>query len=289
MLSAGARKHVAVAALAALVMGFMIVSVDLAGQDGTIVAPVPPPVVRSVRIDTGSHTITIEGLNLGTAVPLVRLDLTDLNVQTATSQLVVADLPAAISPGSYLLSLSPGPSYGRQVLFEVAVGLDGAAGAQGPPGAPGPIGPPGPPGPAGPQGPEGPAGFVRSSQAVGMGNSPMAATQFLSPYVQLNVVTGQKVLVNASKAFGAGNAPAALLDLYPCYQRTSIGSPIVTQGAGILNLAAAPNTRHVYSVTYVITGLSTGTYAFGMCGDDEGHGTWTNNDAGYVSAVVLSN
>jgi hypothetical protein len=42
-------------------------------------------------------------------------------------------------------------------------------------------------------------------------------------------------------------------------------------------------------ITYVIAGLNNGTYNFGMCGDDDGNGNWSNNDQGYVSAVLLNN
>jgi collagen triple helix repeat protein len=185
--------------------------------------------------------------------------------------------------------------FGSGQLPAGANGVQGPVGPAGPKGDTGASGPAGPTGdtgasgPAGPQGDTGPAGAVLSSQAVAAGNSPTAATQFLTPAVQLNVAAGQKVHLVANKAFGAGATPAASLDLLPCYQSTLFGSPIVTQGAGILNNAVPANTRITMGISYVITGLNTGTYSFGMCGDDDGNGNWTNNDAGYVSAIVLSN
>jgi hypothetical protein len=49
------------------------------------------------------------------------------------------------------------------------------------------------------------------------------------------------------------------------------------------------STRIIMGINHVISGLNSGTYNFGMCGDDDGNGSWLNNDQGYVSAVVLSN
>jgi hypothetical protein len=173
---------------------------------------------------------------------------------------------------------------------ELPAGTTGAQGPVGPAGPKGDTGAAGPVGPVGPKGDKGDAGLpgaVRSGQAVAFGHDPTAETRFLTPAALLSVVAGQKVQVVANKAFGTGSAAAALLDLFPCYQSTLFGSPIVTQGAGILNNALPPNSRVTMGISYVITGLTTGTYGVGMCGDDDGNGNWTNNDAGYVSAIVL--
>jgi hypothetical protein len=179
-----------------------------------------------------------------------------------------------------------------------AMGQAGPAGPAGPVGPMGPLGPVAPAGPtgpsgpvgaAGPQGPAGAPGVIVSNQAVAFGNDPTAATQFLTPAVQVTVVMGQKVHLVAHKAFGAQSNLAGGLDLYPCYQSTLLGAPIVTIGSGSLNITAAPNTRHIEGISYVITGLDSGTYYFGMCGDDDGNGNWTSNDYGYVSVMVLSN
>ena len=137
--------------------------------------------------------------------------------------------------------------------------------------------------------PAGPSGVVFSSQTVALGNSPTATTQFLTPGAQVSVAAGQKVHVVANKAFGTLASPSNGLDLYPCYQSTLFGSPIVTLGSGILNNAMPANSRITMGISHVITGLNSGTYNVGMCGDDDGNGSWLNNDQGYVSAVVLSN
>ena len=163
------------------------------------------------------------------------------------------------------------------------------AGPTGQAGPAGPKGDAGPSGPAGPTGPTGPSGVVLSAKAVGLGNSPTATTQFLTPGAQVSVAAGQKVHVVANKAFGTLASPSNGLDLYPCYQSTLFGSPIVTLGTGILNNAMPANSRITMGISHVITGLNSGTYNVGMCGDDDGNGSWVNNDQGYVSAVVLSN
>ena len=49
------------------------------------------------------------------------------------------------------------------------------------------------------------------------------------------------------------------------------------------------NSRITMGISHVIAGLNNGTYNFGMCGDDDGNGNWSNNDQGYVSAVLLNN
>jgi hypothetical protein len=63
----------------------------------------------------------------------------------------------------------------------------------------------------------------------------------------------------------------------------------VTLGSGILNNAMPASSRITMGISYVIAGLNTATYNFGMCGDADGDGGWVNNDQGYVSVVVLSN
>jgi hypothetical protein len=181
---------------------------------------------------------------------------------------------------------------------QLLAGPKGQAGPAGPKGDPGPAGAQGPAGLAGPKGdaglsgpagPTGPSGVVFSAQAVAPGNSPTATTQFLTPGAQVSVAAGQKVHVVANKAFGTLASPSNGLDLYPCYQSTLFGSPIVTLGSGIINNAMPANSRITMGISHVITGLNSGTYNVGMCGDDDGNGSWLNNDQGYVSAVVLSN
>jgi hypothetical protein len=133
MSSVVSRSRVIVATAVGSVLCLWMASSDTSSLKAAGPKP-PPPVIRNARIDVAANTITIEGLNLGTGTPVVRLDLFDLNVQTSTSEQIVADLFPGMQSGSYLLSVSPGPEYTREMLFEVAVGLDGAVGPQGPAG-----------------------------------------------------------------------------------------------------------------------------------------------------------
>jgi hypothetical protein len=117
-------------------------------------------------------------VNLGTEIPFVRLDQFDLSVQTATSEEIVATLFPGIASGSYL-SVAPGPDHTRRVLFDVAVGLDGAVG---PPGLPGPAGPSGPIGPVGPPGPAAVQGLAAPGTiaATVIGRAPIMAIRLRS-------------------------------------------------------------------------------------------------------------
>jgi IPT/TIG domain len=93
------------------------------------------PVVFNTTVDTNANTLTITGINFGEN-PRVTLGGTQqLTVQNSNSTQIVANLPANLAPGSYLLFLKFGdPTFG---VFEVTIG------------AVGPVGPPGPSGSGG--------------------------------------------------------------------------------------------------------------------------------------------
>jgi hypothetical protein len=170
----------------------------------------PAPVISNARVDLAAFTITIEGTDFGTA-PLVTFDTMPVGVWTASPTLIVAELPAAVIPGSYLLTVSPGPDYKVLTTFEVAIlsgdGVPGPPGPEGPIGPAGPTGPAGPAGPMGPVGPQGPAGptsIVDAVASYGQGASPSTTLSFLSPTVNVTVSgTGQRVYLVASKALGS--------------------------------------------------------------------------------------
>jgi hypothetical protein len=124
------------------------------------------PVIRNVKVDHEAGTMAIEGVHFGSS-PIVEIDYHPVTVYGAAPTLIVAELPMAMAPGSYVVSVQTARSAIFTAYFVVAVGARGPAGPQGPEGAPGPEGPagpvgePGPAGPAGPpgaQGPEGPQG-----------------------------------------------------------------------------------------------------------------------------------
>jgi hypothetical protein len=173
-------------------------------------------------------------------------------------------------------------------------GLQGPAGPAGPPGAPGadgapgpagPIGPQGIPGVAGPIGPQGPSGIVASAFASGAGANPTDADfTFLAPTVSVNVAAGQTVHVTSNKALGTAGAPSDSLALAICFKQGA--NPIEIAGDGVFDLAAAADTRSVYELSAVISGLS-GTYDVGLCGIALTLG-WNSNEFGSTSALVFN-
>ncbi len=153
----------------------LAVTVQAADQPATqALKAVKFPVIRNVKVDSTAGTITIEGVHFGTN-PAVALDYHPVTVYASDPTLVVAELPAGMLPGTYVVSMHTGPSFVHTASFVVTVGaqgppgpagLEGPPGPEGPPGAAGEQGPAGALGPAGPQGtvglqgPQGPAGSI---------------------------------------------------------------------------------------------------------------------------------
>jgi hypothetical protein len=255
------------------------------------------PVIANARVDLVANTITIEGTDLGSDTPIVRLNLIELTVQAATPTLIVADLYPNISSGSYLLSVLPGPNYNVEVKFEVTIG------AQGPPG---PEGPAGPQLPAGSQRSQGPIGLPaphepsakEDSQGLleladlptafvsGQGKNPTSSLSFLSPIVQMRVASGERVFITATKTLGStAQGGGKNLDLYICYRRTFIGSPMNTIGIGLPNLRVPQNTKLPFTLSADFA-PGVGTFNFGLCGATSDPGGWNSNDNGYVTAIL---
>ena len=123
------------------------------------------PNIDNVAVDSTVTPIriAIAGETLGATMPVVTLDDRPLTVVTFGDRLVVAEVPADVSPGSYklLLTNTTTRKKGSFITTIGAVGPQGPAGPQGLmglPGAPGPRGEPGATGFTGPEGPVGPAG-----------------------------------------------------------------------------------------------------------------------------------
>jgi hypothetical protein len=51
-------------------------------------------------------------------------------------------------------------------------------------------------------------------------------------------------------------------------------------------LAALANTKSMYGLTWVITGVAAGTYQVGLCGSAPQFTSWNFNDFGTVTAIV---
>lgn len=172
-----------------------------------------------------------------------------------------------------------------------ATGPQGETGAVGPTGATGPQGiqgPAGPQGPAGSTGPQGPSGFVAVFATSGLGLSPQAGVTFIGPALNVTITTGQKIILTASAALGSTAVGGASgLNIFPCSQPTA-GGAVSQYGSGLFGLSAAANTRNLYGVNTVISGLSSGTYTVGMCGHTPTPGNWNSNNNGYVTAIIVN-
>ena len=141
-------------------------------------------------------------------------------------------------------------------------------------------------GPAGPTGPTGPSGIVGSAFTSGFGAAPTAATAFIGPTVSVVVAANQKVHVVSNKALGTSGAAATGLNLYICYQ---LGAGAVTTfGGGSLGHALPANTRVLYEMNAVITGLPAGTYNVGLCGLSAAPAPWNSTEWGYTSALIFN-
>jgi hypothetical protein len=115
-------------------------------------------VVLKAAVDA-SNRVTLTGENFfgsnGRRTPAVSLGRTALpTVGTPTATTIVAQLPAGLAAGTYLVSVANGNGAGQFDSFEVTIGANGAVGA------PGPVGPQGATGPQGPAGAVGPAGAI---------------------------------------------------------------------------------------------------------------------------------
>jgi hypothetical protein len=132
-----------------------------------------------------------------------------------------------------------------------------------------------------------PTGTIANTfNTEGSAIAPTSTLAFLSPTVTATVSTGQKVLLNVNCALGAGGAGAAQgLNIWPGYRIS--GGSVTASGGGIFGLTCPINTRQVVSINGLITGLSAGTYSFGMVGNTTGL-NWTNNEYCYVTAVVIN-
>ncbi|MGB8191234.1 MAG: hypothetical protein WCF67_04900 [Chitinophagaceae bacterium] len=149
------------------------------------------------------------------------------------------------------------------------------------------LGATGPQGPQGVQGPAGATGIVKGYTTAGTVAYPTSTLSFITPTVTITVTPGQKVFMTASRALGAyvDVSMADALGIYPAYQSTEPGSPIVNLSLGMFGLRVRANTRATFSVNGIFENLPAGTYRFGMSGQAT-TAIWTNSEWGYVSALV---
>ena len=117
----GATEEVAVKS-SALVASVLCLALSGAAR----AAELSPIAVTSVIVE--ETLITIRGSNFGDAAPAVALGGHPLDVIGNTREELLAELPAGLAAGSYLLRLSREPNAQPFTLFEVTIGAAGPRG-----------------------------------------------------------------------------------------------------------------------------------------------------------------
>lgn len=213
---------------------------------------------------SGIHTINAGNVGIGTASPdpSAILDLKSDSKGLLTPRLTAAQRMALASPATglliYQVEAPEGFYYNRGTPANpdwVQLGVNGSSGG------------------------------IQSYTTAGAASYPSSTLGFVSPTLTIKVQAGQKVFLVASRAMG-GYAAANELGIFPAYQSTTPGSPIVNQNLGMFGLQVPQNTRITFSVNGIFANLSPGTYKFGMSGITTSP-NWTNCEWGYVSAIVF--
>jgi hypothetical protein len=124
------------------------------------------PIVYGATEDSNSNTLTLTGVNFGPSPTVTLGGVLPLTVQSSSGTQIVANVPAALAPGSYLIVAKF--SNFTVAVFEATIGNVGPRGPQGPAGQAGAAGAPGSPGPAGPAGAMGPVGPAGPQGAAGL-------------------------------------------------------------------------------------------------------------------------
>lgn len=87
------------------------------------------PVVFSATADTNANTLTLSGINFGAGPTVTLGGSQQLPVQSFDSSQIIANLPANLAPGSYLLTVKfSNPTF---TVFEVTIGAVGPPGPSG--------------------------------------------------------------------------------------------------------------------------------------------------------------
>ena len=120
--------------------------------------------IHRVEVDEAAGQMTISGVEFGIEEPFVTLEGLPVVVVSHSPTEIVATIPAAMTPGTYLLNVTLNGGSRPQGVFNVAVGTEGP---QGPQGVPGPQGPQGGVGPQGLPGPPGTRGARRTDWSDG--------------------------------------------------------------------------------------------------------------------------
>src|SRR4051794_25320525 len=84
--------------------GLLLLGAFPALADG--VGNTPQATILSTLANLNAGTLTIQGLNFGTALPAVTLDGLPVQVASFTGTTIVVFLPSTITPGSYALKVT---------------------------------------------------------------------------------------------------------------------------------------------------------------------------------------
>ncbi len=109
----------------------------------------------------------------------------------------------------------------------------------------------------------GPAGTATVVQATGIGGSVGTTLGFLAATARVVISGSSDTVVVSSQALESATSSASTLDLAICVA-PELGQPSVT-GQSYAGLTLAAGATQLYSMTTSITGLSAGTYEFGLC------------------------
>ena len=170
-----------------------------------------------------------------------------------------------------------------------ATGAQGPQGLKGDPGATGATGAQGPKGDTGATGPQGPPAAVSVGTRRFQTSTPTTALTYLSPALSVNVTSGQAVLVNAQITIGTTFvAGASGLRLWICYQPSG-GTLTTPHPIDWIDAQDVQNMLAVYPIVDTISGLSTGSYTVGLCGQQSGSvaNNWNIEDWAYTTAQVI--
>src|SRR4051812_42442012 len=202
-MSSHARIPAIIAALVTLLFAASATPVNADDRDGAV--------VLDAVADLAHNQLVIDGQHLaGDGQPHVLFNGLTLAIVSATPTRIVATLPGAVEPRTYLLVVGRGRDHRSHdddvATFDVTVGAVGPPGPSGPQGMPGPKGDTGAPGAQGTQGGTGAQGQPGEpgptySAGAGLtltGTTFAAAVQSFAPTtVQLSSVT-EKVLVDTN-------------------------------------------------------------------------------------------
>lgn len=120
-----------------------------------------------------------EDFDFGTPLEVTLGGVGTLPIQSADATEIVAELPAGLPAGDYLLTVSTGNGQSQNADFELTIGAVGPPGPEGPPGPPGSPGPPGPPGADGEDGADGAQGDPGPPGPPGPGALPLVVDSTL--------------------------------------------------------------------------------------------------------------